>query len=75
VDYLVKTCGVDPDARLDAAQRATALLVQRTLEEHYAFVLAYTYLVCEKGVQRTRARFDAVSAIILSRCSHRARAR
>src|SRR5262249_25820838 len=35
VDSLVKTRGVDPDARLDAAQRATALLVQRTLEEHY----------------------------------------
>jgi len=64
VDYLVKTRGVDPDARLDAAQRATALLVQRTLEEHYAFVLAYTHLVCEKGVQRTRARFDALPAII-----------
>jgi glutathione S-transferase len=64
VDYLVKTRGVDPDARLDAAQRATALLVQRTLEEHYAFALAYTHLVCEKGVQRTRARFDAVPAII-----------
>src|SRR5262249_50946689 len=29
VDSLVKTRGVDPDARLDAAQRATALLVQR----------------------------------------------
>jgi len=33
VDYLVKTRGVDPDARLDASQRAIALLVQRTLEE------------------------------------------
>jgi glutathione S-transferase len=34
IDHLVKTRGVDPDARLDAVQRATALLAQRTLEEH-----------------------------------------
>lgn len=40
VDHLVKTRGVDPDARLSASQRATALLVQRMLEEHYAFFLA-----------------------------------
>jgi glutathione S-transferase len=39
VDHLVRTRGVDPDARLDASQREIALLVQRTLEEHYAFVL------------------------------------
>jgi hypothetical protein len=39
VDHLLKTRGVNPDARLDASQRAIALLVQRTLEEHYAFVL------------------------------------
>jgi glutathione S-transferase len=38
IDHFVKSRGVDPDARLDASQRATALLVQRTLEEHYAFV-------------------------------------
>lgn len=34
----------DLDASLDTSQRATALLVQRTLEEHYAFVLVYTHL-------------------------------
>src|SRR5713101_2976069 len=32
--HLVQTRGVDPDARLDASQRATALLVQRALEVH-----------------------------------------
>jgi len=64
VDHLVKTRGVDPDARLDASQRAIALLVQRTLEEHYAFVLAYTHLVRDEGVRHTRARFDAVPAMI-----------
>ncbi|HEV2430640.1 MAG TPA: Tom37 metaxin N-terminal-like domain-containing protein, partial [Burkholderiales bacterium] len=29
VDHLVRTRGVDPDARLNASQRAIALLVQR----------------------------------------------
>src|SRR5262249_4250460 len=55
VDHLSRTRGVDPDAQLDAQQRAVALLVQRTLEEHYAFVVAYTHLVWETGVQHTRA--------------------
>ena len=54
IDHLVKTRGVDPDAHLNDSQRAIALLVQRTLEEHYAFVLAYTHLVREEGCS-TRA--------------------
>jgi glutathione S-transferase len=64
VDHLVKTRGVDPDARLNASQRSIALLVQRTLEEHYAFVVAYTHLVRDEGVRHTRARFDSVPAIV-----------
>jgi glutathione S-transferase len=64
IDHLVKTRGVDPDTRLDASQRAIALLVQRTLEEHYAFVLAYTHLLRDEGWQHTRARFDSVPAIV-----------
>jgi glutathione S-transferase len=64
VDHLKRTRGVDPDARLDASQRAIALLVQRTLEEHYAFVLAYTHLVRDEGLRHTRARFDSVPAIV-----------
>jgi glutathione S-transferase len=64
VDHLVRTRGVDPDAHLSASQRAIALLVQRTLEEHYAFVLAYTHLVREEGWQHTRARFDSVPAVV-----------
>lgn len=64
VDHLVRTRGVDPDARLDASQRAIALLVQRTLEEHYAFVAAYTHLVRDQGLQHTRARFDSMPAIL-----------
>lgn len=63
IEHLKRTRGVDPDAALDDAQRATALLVQRTLEEHYAFVLAYTHLFHEDGLRHTRSRFDAVPAL------------
>lgn len=64
VRHLVKTRGVDPDARLDPSQRTTAVLVQRTLENHYAFVAAYTHLYWEDGARHTRARFDRVPALI-----------
>jgi len=64
IEHLVATRGVDPDAALDERQRATALLVQRTLEEHYAFVLAYTHLFHDDGLKHTRARFDAVPALV-----------
>jgi len=64
VDHLVRTRGVDPDARLDASQRAIALLVQRTLEEHYAFVVLYTHFVRAEGWQHMRVRFDSVPALV-----------
>lgn len=64
IDHLKRTRGVDPDAHLDDKQRCIALLVQRTLEEHYAFVLAYTHLLRDEGFRHTRTRFDAVPAII-----------
>lgn len=64
IDHLKRTRGVDPDARLDDRQRSIALLVQRTLEEHYAFVLAYTHLLRDEGFRHTRTRFDAVPAIV-----------
>lgn len=64
IDHLVRSRGIDPDARLDPSQRALALLVQRTLEEHYAFIAAYTHLIREEGLRYTRARFDAVPALV-----------
>jgi glutathione S-transferase len=64
VEHLVKTRGVDPDARLTESQRATATLVQRTLEEHYAFVLVYTHLYREEGLKHTRARFEPIPAMV-----------
>jgi glutathione S-transferase len=75
VDHLTKTRRVDPDARLNASQRAIALLVQRTLEEHYAFVLAYTHLLRDEGWQHTRARFDSVPAIVRPLVSRMVRGR
>lgn len=64
VEHLKRTRAVDPDAHLDASQRATALLVQRTLEEHYSFVLGYTHLVHHDGLKHTRTRFDAVPSLV-----------
>jgi hypothetical protein len=64
IDHLGRTRGVDPDAGLDASQRAIALLAQRTLEEHYGFILAYTHLVRDEGLQHTGARFDSMPAIV-----------
>jgi len=64
IDHLSRTRSIDPDAHLSPAQRATSLLVRRALEEHYAFVLAYTHLVSDEGVKHTGARFDALPALI-----------
>ena len=64
IDHLVKTRGVDPDLRLNTSQRAIALLVQRTLEEHYAFVVLYTHFIRPDGWRHTRRSFDSVPAIV-----------
>ena len=64
VDHLVKTRGFDPDARLDAAQRAMALLVQRTLEEHYAFVILYTHFMRAAGWQHMKHTFDRMPVAV-----------
>jgi glutathione S-transferase len=64
IEHLRSTRGADPDAGLDPSQRATALLVQRTLEEHYAFVILYTHFIREQGWRHTRATFEGVPAFI-----------
>lgn len=77
IDHLRKTRGVDPDAWLGPKQLASALLVQRTLEEHYAFVLLYTHFIREQGWKHTRSTFDNVPPVIRSmiRCIVRGRMR
>jgi glutathione S-transferase len=64
IEHLIKTRGVDPDSHLDQSQRSIALLVQRTLEEHYAFALLYTHFIREQGWHRTHVTFAAVPAVI-----------
>ncbi len=64
IEHLVRSRGVDPDAHLTQHQHATALLVQRTIEDHYAFVLAYTHLYRDEGLRHTRARFNGIPALI-----------
>jgi glutathione S-transferase len=64
VDHLSRTRSIDLDEVLSPSQRATALLVQRTLEEHYAFVLAYTHLLRDEGLRHTRSRFERLPAVV-----------
>jgi glutathione S-transferase len=64
VEHLSRTRSVDLDESLSPSQRATALLVQRTLEEHYAFVLAYTHLLRDEGLRHTRARFERLPSMV-----------
>ena len=64
VEHLQRTRGIDPDVHLSASQRAISLLVQRTLEDHYAFVMAYTHLIRNEGLRHTRARFDVIPSMI-----------
>jgi len=64
IDHLMKTRGVDPDAHLNTSERAIALLVQRTLEEHYAFVTVYTHFVRADGWKHTHTSFESVPAIV-----------
>ena len=60
IEYLKNTRQVDPDAHLDERQTATSLLVQRTLEEHFAFITLYTHFIREDGWRESRAFFDAI---------------
>src|SRR5262249_31205921 len=53
-----------------ASQRGIALLVQRTLEEHYAFVILYTHFIRADGWRHTRASFDSVPAIARAGRTH-----
>jgi glutathione S-transferase len=64
IDHLKQTRGIDPDARLDDRQRATTLVVQRTVEEHYAFTLLYTHFIRDAGWQHMHVTLQGVPAVI-----------
>jgi len=75
IEHLVKSRGIDPDVHLDASQRAAALLVQRTLGEHYAFVLLYTHFIREEGWRHTQANFDKLPPLVRTLVARMVRAR
>jgi glutathione S-transferase len=64
IEHLARTRGVDLDSHLSASQRAAALLVQRTLEEHFAFVILYTHFIRAQGWRYTQASFEAVPTMV-----------
>lgn len=64
IEHLSRSRSIDLDAKLSARERATALLVKRTLEEHYGFVLAYTHLIREEGTKHTNSRFDTLPLVL-----------
>lgn len=64
IEQLKRTRDVDPDAWLDERQRAMSLLVQRTIEEHYAFITLYTHFIRAEGWRKTRAFFDPVPVFV-----------
>jgi glutathione S-transferase len=64
IDHLKRTRGIDPDARLDDRQRATTLVVQRTIEEHYAFIVLYTHFIRDAGWQHMQSTLQGVPTFI-----------
>jgi glutathione S-transferase len=64
IDHLSRTREIDLDANLTPAQRTTSLFVKRTLEDHYAFAVAYTHLLSDAGAKHTRSPFDALPSLL-----------
>ncbi|MCB1887405.1 MAG: glutathione S-transferase family protein [Rhodocyclaceae bacterium] len=57
IEHLVRTHGVDPDAGLSDAQRATSLAFTRLLEEHLYWAVVHTRWFEPEGWRRTRETF------------------
>ncbi len=64
IAYLEQRFGIDPDAHLDAHQRAVALSVQRMLEEHYHQCFEHQLFFGRGGAERL-AEFAATMPIPL----------
>lgn len=64
IEYLEARLGIDLDAHLDAHQRAVALSVQRTLEEHYHQCFEHQLFFGRGGAERL-AEFAATMPIPL----------
>ena len=57
IAHLVRKHGVDPDAKLDAHQRAVATAFTRLFEEHLYWAAIYTRWIDDAGWLRTREAF------------------
>lgn len=64
IEHLERTRGVDPNAHLDAQQRATAHLLRRTFEEHFHDVTEYAMFCLDQGWQQSKAHFDFLPALV-----------
>jgi glutathione S-transferase len=64
IDHLTKTFDVDLDAHLTPAQRAQAVMVQRTLEEHYHQAFEHQLFLGKGGAERL-AMFAATMPPVL----------
>jgi glutathione S-transferase len=64
IAHLVETRGVDPDAGLSARDRAVALLLRRTFEEHFHQVLEYALWVLDQGWEHSNVHFDFLPVLV-----------
>lgn len=62
IEHLRRTRGVDPDARLTDRERAVALFLVRSFEEHFHQILEHGLFVLEEGWRQTHAHFDFIPA-------------
>lgn len=55
IDYVTEKLGVDPDARLSAAERATSLALRRLTEENLYWTMVYDRWVVERNWKEFRS--------------------
>lgn len=65
IEHLKRTRGVDPDAALEPHERASALALQRLLEDHLYFILSWSRWIEPLGWEATRQGFFAGMPAVL----------
>jgi glutathione S-transferase len=64
IAHLKSSRAVDPDARLSPRERALALTLRRTYEEHFHQIAEYSYWELDQGWEHTRGHFDFLPAVV-----------
>lgn len=64
IEHLRRTRGIDLDARLSERERATALFLTRSFEEHFHQILEHGMFVLDEGWQQVHAHFNFLPAPI-----------